>query len=247
MKKLNQKGLGTVEIIIVIVIVGLLGGVGWYVWKQNKKEPAKSSANTSTSSTTETNTSTTKEPIQQKFEIPDGWVTYKNTSYDYRISFPEKYKAWSQDIDSNAPVSEAYTVAIMNKNNQGPVVATIEVGLSKDTISSYKNSADLQKLYNQGIEVLAAKSQAINASDPNPYVKNKTTSLLQIKKRGDTKTYEFTVTGSFACDFIKANDCGMIVDKKTRIVYFQSGENIMRIYFEDNAFNNKIVDTLNLK
>ena len=35
--KNNQKGFGTVELIIVLVVVGLLGFAGWYVWQKNNK------------------------------------------------------------------------------------------------------------------------------------------------------------------------------------------------------------------
>lgn len=34
--KINQKGFGAVEVIIVLVVVGLIGGAGWYVWQKNK-------------------------------------------------------------------------------------------------------------------------------------------------------------------------------------------------------------------
>ena len=36
LKQLNQKGLGTVEVLLVILIVAILGATGYYVYHANK-------------------------------------------------------------------------------------------------------------------------------------------------------------------------------------------------------------------
>ena len=37
MKKLNQKGFGAVEIVLLVVLVGIIAGAGWYVYQSQKK------------------------------------------------------------------------------------------------------------------------------------------------------------------------------------------------------------------
>jgi len=53
MKKLDQKGVGTLEVMLLIVVIALIGGVGYYVFKMNKDtNKTLDNANKSSSSTT---------------------------------------------------------------------------------------------------------------------------------------------------------------------------------------------------
>lgn len=45
----DQRGTGTIEIILIIVIVGIVGGVGWYVWHTKKNSDKALDSATSTS------------------------------------------------------------------------------------------------------------------------------------------------------------------------------------------------------
>jgi uncharacterized protein (UPF0333 family) len=36
-KRLNQKGFGALEVLLLLVIVGIIGGAGWYVYQSQKK------------------------------------------------------------------------------------------------------------------------------------------------------------------------------------------------------------------
>lgn len=88
MKKLNNKGFGVVEVLLVLVIVAIVGGIGWYV----AKGPRKTAEDTSPSVPVQTTKTPAKAPVVQspdwervtssgkKFSllVPDGWAVYNS-------------------------------------------------------------------------------------------------------------------------------------------------------------------------
>lgn len=60
MKKLNQKGFGIVEVLLLIVIVGLLGVVGWLTYSRMNKNDSNSATVSESSDVEETTTASGK-------------------------------------------------------------------------------------------------------------------------------------------------------------------------------------------
>lgn len=66
MKKINQKGFGGLEVLIIIVVIAIVGGVGFFVFSKNKNEsdskrPSDATSKTSTINDTNKSESTSKE------------------------------------------------------------------------------------------------------------------------------------------------------------------------------------------
>lgn len=78
MKKLDSKGFGVVEGLLIVVIIGLIGGVGYYVYSQNKD-----SSNDATSEATK--------PAQNEPEMVEGtenWKTETNEEFGFSYKYP---------------------------------------------------------------------------------------------------------------------------------------------------------------
>ena len=65
--KMNQKGLSTLEVILLLIIIGLVGFVGWYVYDTNQKNKDDEVVTTQTSS----NKTTTSKPSIEKSTASD--------------------------------------------------------------------------------------------------------------------------------------------------------------------------------
>ncbi len=78
MKKLNSKGFGAVEAILIVIIVGLIAGVGYYVYNQSQKQDETSQPQSST---------TTIPPTTEKQEDVDyGKLSIKETGVSLELS-----------------------------------------------------------------------------------------------------------------------------------------------------------------
>jgi hypothetical protein len=77
----NQKGFGTVEIILIIVIVAVIGVVGWFVYKNHNKTTTNSSTATTTTQATKSTTPTTTQPASET----DKWYLYTSSGGEYKV------------------------------------------------------------------------------------------------------------------------------------------------------------------
>lgn len=155
MKKLNQSGLGAIEIILIVVIIGILGAVGWFVYDRNQD---KNSNNTTTTTTTTTptseSTSTTQQytpssessetklvtnPVTQPgyLVIKEWGVKIKMSAYD-KVTY-EYGPAATDDIGSyDSSVTVAIKSELLTDKGCGPGVAlqrykTIENKVDRDS------------------------------------------------------------------------------------------------------------------
>lgn len=78
----NQKGFGTVEIILIVVIVALIGVVGWFVYKNHNKTTPSSTTTANTTSFTPTKTTTTPKSVDPTVN----WLEYKATHYTIKFA-----------------------------------------------------------------------------------------------------------------------------------------------------------------
>ncbi len=107
----NEKGFGTVEIILIVVIVALIGVVGWFVYKNHNK--------TTSTSTTTANTTTTKPTTQTSTPTPT--TTNKPSEADSLT-----VKEWgvkvplSKDISDLTYEVQPFTLNLHDKNQ--PVI-----------------------------------------------------------------------------------------------------------------------------
>jgi|GEM_PF-1513830 len=111
MKKLNQKGFGVVEILIIIVAVGLLGVVGWLVYDRQKSKTSDTS-NTQVSTTQKEEATVTKEKF---LEIKEWSVKVPLTDQISDLS----YEVTGRNLnlhDKNQPVIKFYTARLKKAN-----------------------------------------------------------------------------------------------------------------------------------
>ncbi|HSX43816.1 MAG TPA: hypothetical protein VLE69_00750 [Candidatus Saccharimonadales bacterium] len=107
MIKLNSKGLGVIEVILVVVIVGLIGGVGYFVY-QSKKNTDQILNNTANSQgTPEKSTKTSTKPT-----TPSNTVTTTNTDPNYLI-----IKEWGVKV--KIPNANRLSYEIVSQSGDG--------------------------------------------------------------------------------------------------------------------------------
>ena len=130
MKKLNQKGFGIVESLLIFVIVAIICGAGFYVYRSNKNTPenAKSDSQAVEDEKTE---SAPAAPVEK--DEYAGWKTYNETKFSFSFKYPSNWTV--KEVDNygyNSP--EVYDQS--NKNiiifNQGGVGCQSEVDSSDD-------------------------------------------------------------------------------------------------------------------
>ena len=107
MKKLNQKGFSTVEVILVIIVLGLLGAVGWLVFdKQNNKDTNPQQPNQQGQDTT---------PSDKKAATVDAYADWNTASFELAqasFKYPKNLKMMHElnaDAGPNTGV-ETYTL-----------------------------------------------------------------------------------------------------------------------------------------
>lgn len=109
MKKLNTKGFGVVEGLLIVVIIGIIGGAGYYVYAQNQNK---------------TNTYTDSEQsADSEKSIPEGWTLYENKklvedrNLGVMFLYPNKYEPSINvnregEVDSSTGLSEVDRISI---------------------------------------------------------------------------------------------------------------------------------------
>jgi hypothetical protein len=91
MKKHNQKGIATVEIVLFVIIFALIGFIGWYVMRQDKDNQALTDQTVSTSSNAPNAKNTSS---NSKFEFKE---------FGVQINLPSELKGltYKKDVDSS--------------------------------------------------------------------------------------------------------------------------------------------------
>lgn len=92
--KINQKGFGVVEILIVIVVVGILGTVGWLMYGRQKSKTDEKQADSQSSQQEKQETPKEEAKVTDPY---NGWKsgTFKYTNLSYKL--PPNW----QDVSDN--------------------------------------------------------------------------------------------------------------------------------------------------
>ncbi|MEX2014957.1 MAG: PsbP-related protein [Candidatus Saccharimonadales bacterium] len=100
MKKLNQKGLGVVEGLLILVIIGIIGFVIYYVrTAQNKMENTDSSSSSVESQ---------PEVYERTSKVPDDWKSYKDDKYPISFSYPADWDVIPEPVNKFNPYEPGY-------------------------------------------------------------------------------------------------------------------------------------------
>jgi hypothetical protein len=113
MKKQNQSGLATVEIVLFVIIFALIGFIGWYVVKQNKdsQDLSDQTAKTSYNTVSPTDKIGTAIPLGTKF-------TFKELGVEITLPNSLKDIAYSKNTYSNDPSYDVYTSEFKEEANK---------------------------------------------------------------------------------------------------------------------------------
>lgn len=106
MKKLNVKGFGAVEGLLIFVVLGIIGGTGWYVYssqKQTVTEPDNTIQSQTKAQSTDFSLTTRLTSLNNKFSllVPDGWKFVNDTELDYAYATDMNYKSGEAGIIDN--------------------------------------------------------------------------------------------------------------------------------------------------
>lgn len=87
--KINQKGFGVVEILLVFVIIGLIGGTGYYVYNSQKK--TNTALDNTANSQSEPQKSEDEEDNQETVDETADWATFSSEDGHFSLKHP---KSW---------------------------------------------------------------------------------------------------------------------------------------------------------
>ena len=194
MIKLNSKGFGAIEALLIVVIVGVIGGSGYYVYTSQKKtntaldNAAKSQDEPIKNTKAPTKTAQTADPYE-------GWKTYGNAKYGISYKYP---KIWTTSDDviadattqaSSATKQEFGTGLKLSTNTKYNDTVTVEVlneSLARATAwyDNYYAQSNLNKVSKTSTSLKGKQSTQYDVT--NSGMKSK----LYLFSVGD-KTYSF--------------------------------------------------------
>mgnify|MGYP001190356583 CR=1 FL=1 len=164
-KRINQKGFGAIEVLLLLILLVLLTFTGWYVWNHNKSgDDTKntSAKSTATNNNSDTDSSTrlySNNDIGLKFRYPKTWGEantgpspeshhlLKGSEYEITFSNNEYIQVGvsSEDREHDAGMGHggmvyagayAYRQALNDEYLQNPVYATVHEKNDKLLLSS---------------------------------------------------------------------------------------------------------------
>jgi len=227
----NEKGFGTVEIILIIVIVALIGAVGWFVYKNhNKIATTATTTNTTSTAPAKTTTTTPVKPVDPYA----GWKSYCDTSTGGCFKYPSDWadvstldaqsvKAFTQN--KAGTINLEYSEPVNGKGGLGDF-ATASLDALTTANSSYKiaggyytvgnipgyNLIDTGLVQQYGLAI--GKTSNISDSNELDFTKNSNKATLVVH-------YNNT-TGSSSISTSQANTWFSSADGKTALLIAQS-------------------------
>jgi hypothetical protein len=151
MKKLNEKGFGIIESLLIIIAVTLIAGVGYYVYDSNSKK-------NDSIKPSQGNSYTSQEPVNN----PDDRLTgdYQELHFTFKY-----YKEWKASVDSENNTMDFFKVlaSAPNTTKEGEeaypyVVTGAEISIYKDaryspaSLTEYKNQKGTTAQFNTNIK-----------------------------------------------------------------------------------------------
>ena len=106
--KMNQKGFGLVEGLLIAMLVVVLAFSGWYIWNENQDEDSTTESTTSTDASSQLTAETEAEPT-----IPEGWVQYSNDLYGFSFIYPEE---WGEAVSGRFNDGDTYYAETFSNN-----------------------------------------------------------------------------------------------------------------------------------
>lgn len=85
--RMNQKGFGAVEGLIIVVVIAVIGVIGWYVFAH--KKTAKPTSSTS-SKTTSSSAETPVKPVS--IDETTSWYLYESPAKEFSLRLPDGWK-----------------------------------------------------------------------------------------------------------------------------------------------------------
>lgn len=160
MKKLNQKGFGVLEGMLIFVVIAIVAGVGIYIWNN------KDTGDTTNNSSEDTSKS---EKSQAPKKLKAGYTLYKDQNLS--IQYPEE---WTQYKEKDQPEWVFFkSPDYLPANGLGPSVKRgqwleVRVAKSEDNEShesDLKNLALAEKAHGGSYEVIEIDGQKAVLSD----------------------------------------------------------------------------------
>lgn len=144
MKKLNQKGFGLIEGLLIVIAITLIGFTGYYVWNSHKNDDAPV--------ITQQKTSTSVKTKVEKDETAD-WLLYQAPSGNYKLRLPDgwKFQRYQEDdsiIATNSSDTN-YTkgvLATVSRIEFGRDFANVSCALFYGDSKDVYRETDLKKL-----------------------------------------------------------------------------------------------------
>lgn len=133
MKKLNTKGFGAIEALLIVVIVGVIGGVGYFVYNSQKKtsKPLDNAANSQTepqNTSTPDNTTTVSAPDKYA-----GNLVIKEWGLRMNMKDADKvtYEYHGSGLEDDKGQQESYITLVVKPDYLQDKTCTVSVGITR--------------------------------------------------------------------------------------------------------------------
>lgn len=125
----NQRGFGTVEIIILVVILAIIGFGGWYIWQTQNNSSQSTGGTNSQPKTPKNKEAFSDSRLPFIFEYPNGWVIKIDDKVQEGQPLPDKYSIFLNTKD------RAYAEMPIG-GTEVSVGAEVNISVSKTALSS---------------------------------------------------------------------------------------------------------------
>ncbi|MGZ6005149.1 MAG: hypothetical protein ACXWLH_03275 [Candidatus Saccharimonadales bacterium] len=206
MRKLNNRGFGVVEVLLVLVIIAMVGGIGWYIVKGPKK------ANHIVKETP-----LVKPPAKKtvKSNVPSGYTSYENKELGFKFDAPAE---WGSVILGKANPKAGKEVDISFSNN------------SKVTVTAASKDWKAQSM---GFEC-SSPLNLPSASKPKIATNDQNITFSGTLITPVVKTDDYVVNRKFISDGCESSYSYLtgvhLIDSKTYAVYEMYSVNLKKVY-----------------
>ncbi len=186
MKKTNQRGLTSLESVLIVVCVAAIGAAGYFAYHDRQHKPEYSADNSKKTSTPTNNTKALDEAAN--------WYSYKSPGGEFSIKLPDGWKLTRYLKSANIYANSNNDIVYSKGTSAG--VAEVEGGRDFGAISYilyYSKTADArapvgvkQGTFNTNDGVVVEKYYNLVGADPEgPGAPKGTKQHIYVAKKGD--------------------------------------------------------------
>lgn len=137
MKKLNTKGFGIIELLLLLVLIGVITAAGIYIFVNLRNTPVNEEPTVNRVSSNTVGNDTEKTEVTP---IPSNWTVYENRADNIKVAYPKEWGEFVKSSEDFANTYLVYTAALPDSTRIGDAYLNGRLGVSTNPAESARIS-----------------------------------------------------------------------------------------------------------